>query len=117
MKISTEEQQSTRNPRHFFTDSEDQILSEIMNNKPLMNWKEIAKRIPERSAKQCREGWFNYLAPGLKKGNWTIEEDNFLIFFVHQFGTRWSKLSKLMTGRTDNDIKNRWYAHLSKTIR
>jgi hypothetical protein len=31
-------------------------------------WSEIDARIPRRIWKQCRERWFNYLDPSIKKG-------------------------------------------------
>lgn len=33
----------------------------------------IAKHLPHRKGKQCRERWFNHLDPNIKKGDWTPE--------------------------------------------
>jgi hypothetical protein len=106
-----------RSPRHFFTPSEDALLSEIMKNKDVLTWEEVAERIPNRTFRQCRERWVNYLAPSIKRGEWTNEEDNIIIEYVQKFGTKWAKLSKIIQGRTDNDIKNRWYSPLSKILK
>jgi myb proto-oncogene protein len=105
---------SFRNPKHFFTTSEDILLLEIMQNQSFISWEDVAEKIPERSQKQCRDRWLNYLAPWIKKEDWTKEEDDIIIQNVQQNGTKWSKLTKLIPGRTDNGIKNRWYPHLSK---
>jgi hypothetical protein len=51
-----------------------------------------------------------------KKRDWIKEEDEIIIQKVQEFGTKWSKMTKILRGRTDNDIKNRWYTHLSKII-
>ena len=41
-------------------------------------WSEIAKRLPGRVGKQCRERWTNHLDPKINKGAWSKEEDNIL---------------------------------------
>jgi hypothetical protein len=56
-----------RNPRHFFTASEDALLLEIMQSQPFTSWEDVAEKITGRSQKQCRDRWLNYLAPWIKK--------------------------------------------------
>jgi transcriptional activator Myb len=36
-------------------------------------WSHIAKHIPFRTGKQCRERWFNHLSPSIKKEEWSTE--------------------------------------------
>jgi len=42
-------------------------------------WAEIAKYLPGRNGKQCRERWHNQLDPAIRKDAWTAEEDFTLI--------------------------------------
>ena len=42
-------------------------------------WAEIAKYLPGRNGKQCRERWHNQLDPAIRKDAWTSEEDATLI--------------------------------------
>jgi hypothetical protein len=67
--------------------------------------------------KQCRERWFNHLAPSVKKGEWTVEEDMRIMAAVQQHGTKWSVIVKELPGRSDNAIKNRYYSAVRKAHR
>lgn len=75
-----------------------------MENGP-SRWSEATKVITGRSGKQIRERWFNTLNPTLKKGNWSSEEEQVLIKLVMLFGSKWSKLVRFFSGRTENSIK------------
>ena len=61
--------------------------------------------------------WFNHLCPEVKKGAWTAEEDRVIMESVARYGTRWSKIVKLMPGRTDNAIKNRYNSAMRRQKR
>ena len=77
-------------------------------------WSQAATFIKGRSGKQCRERWFNNLCPGVKKGNWSEEEDEMIFQLYQKYGSSWSKISKYIPGRTENAIKNRFYSTLRK---
>ena len=64
-----------------------------------------------------RSRWFNHLCPEVKKGAWTAEEDRVIMESVARYGTRWSKIVKLMPGRTDNAIKNRYNSAMRRQKR
>ena len=73
--------------------------------------------IKNKSSKQCRERWYNSLCPNINKGNWNEKEEKILFYTQLKIGNKWSILSKLLPGRTENDIKNHFYSKLRKYLR
>lgn len=51
-----------------WTEEEDALIRDMVAEYGPRNWSKIAKHIPERQGKQCRERWFNHLDPKIKKG-------------------------------------------------
>ena len=99
-----------------FTAEEDKVIKDFVSQNGPKSWPRITEMLPNRSSKQCRERWFNHLDPSVSKAQWTYEED-LTIFSEHmKIGAKWSQIAKLLPGRTDNAVKNRWNSSISKRI-
>ena len=83
-----------------------------MHGQPFTTWIAVAEQIPGRSARQCRDRWANYLSPNNKNGPWSQAEDEILAAKQREYGSQWSLICKFFNGRSENNVKNRWYTHL-----
>jgi hypothetical protein len=72
------------------------------------NWREIAKKVPNRNAKQCKERWTLHLDSSMNHGPWSEEEDTLLLTLHSEHGGKWSVLAKFMHGRNEHAIKARF---------
>lgn len=71
-------------------------------------WKKVASCVLGRSAKQCRDRYRLKLDPNINHGPWTPEEDERLLELHNEMGRCWTKISKLLPGRTENAVKSRY---------
>ena len=99
-----------------FTEEEDNLIRKFVEQYGPRRWQQVTEFVPGRSAKQCRERWYNHLDPTVVNKDFTPEEDE-IIFQKHQeLGPKWSIIARVLPGRTDNAIKNRWNASISKRV-
>ncbi|KAL2935180.1 Transcription factor MYB94 [Bienertia sinuspersici] len=101
-----------------WTPEEDIILVSYIQEHGPGNWRAVPTNTGlRRCSKSCRLRWTNYLRPGIKRGNFTEQEEKMIIHLQDLLGNRWAAIASYLPQRTDNDIKNYWNTHLKKKLK
>lgn len=113
---------SLRHFKHPWTAAEDALLRDaymrIAATQPEpIPWSRIAELVPDRTGKQCRERWVHHLRPMVDKSAWTEEEDGIIFDQLALVGRRWASIAALLSGRTAQQIKNRYYSCMRRLAR
>lgn len=103
-----ENENKKKNLYKKFSKEEDVLLKNIVGIFGPKNWRLISSMIPNKTPRQCRDRYTNYLAPGFIHSNWTNEEDRLLAQKYIELGPQWSKIQQYFPFRTANSIKNRY---------
>lgn len=100
-----------------WTEREDDILRQAVEDFGGKSWKKIALRLAGRTDVQCLHRWQKVLKPGLIKGPWTPDEDAKVIRLVKLHGNKkWSFIARQLKGRLGKQCRERWYNHLNPDI-
>lgn len=96
---------------------EDELLMKLMAGNIHPNYSRMVDHFPGKTGQQIAERWDKVLNPELIKGSWTRQEDEIIINFVKENGTKnWRKLCELLPGRIGKQCRERWRNHLDPNI-
>ncbi|XP_019432605.1 PREDICTED: transcription factor MYB75-like [Lupinus angustifolius] len=96
---------------------EDNLLRACVQQYGEEKWHLVPKRAGlNRCRKSCRLRWLNYLKPNINRRDFTEDEVDLMIRLHKLLGNRWCLIAGRLPGRTANDVKNYWNAHIHKKI-
>ena len=70
-------------------------------------WARISSLLVRKSAKQCKARWYEWLDPGIKKTEWTRDEDERLLHLGKLMPTQWRTIAPIV-GRTPAQCLERY---------
>lgn len=91
-----------------FTNAEDLLLLELVDELGRSSWSQIATHFENRTEKQCRDRWRNNFKVFESKDHFSEEEDELLRELIEEFGPKWLELSNYYSNRSSIDLKIRW---------
>eukprot|EP00347_Sterkiella_histriomuscorum_P010636 403375511 len=83
----------------IWKNTEDEILKAAVMKYGLTQWSRISSLLVRKSAKECKARWYEWLDPGIKKTEWTREEEEKLLYLAKIFPTQWRTIAPII-GRT-----------------
>ncbi|XP_048559833.1 transcription factor MYB106-like [Triticum urartu] len=100
-----------------WTSEEDEKLLAHIEEHGHGSWRALPSKAGlQRCGKSCRLRWTNYLRPDIKRGKFSLQEEQTIIQLHALLGNRWSAIATHLSRRTDNEIKNYWNTHLKKRL-
>jgi len=103
-----------------WTKEEDNFIQSVVETYGTRDWSVVSdnvnKKFPSnyRSAKDCRLRWQRRIHPSLAKHQWTAREEAQLLLAHREHKNSWSEISKALSGKSSNSIKNRFYTIFRK---
>ena len=99
-----------------WTEAADRELTKLVEKHGEGNWKVIAETLDDHDGNACSKRWRDSLAPGIKKGAWSEEEDAIIVEAHARLGGKWTEIAELLPGRTGTAICKRWMRNLDPAL-
>ena len=89
------------------TNIEDEILKASVSKYGLHQWARVSSLLARKTPKQCKARWAEWLDPGIRKIEWSKEEDEKLLHLAKLMPTQWRTIAPIV-GRTANQCLERY---------
>ncbi|NXL22818.1 SNPC4 protein, partial [Setophaga kirtlandii] len=100
-----------------WTPEEDAMLMAAVKKYKEKDWYKIRREVPGRSDAQCRDRYLKALHWDVKKGKWSLEEEEQLIELVQKHGLgRWSKIASELPHRTGAQCLSKWTVMIGSKV-
>jgi len=86
---------------------EDEILKSAVSKYGLNQWARVSSLLARKTPKQCKARWSEWLDPGIRKIEWSKEEDEKLLHLAKLMPTQWRTIAPLV-GRTATQCLERY---------
>ncbi|PSS16679.1 hypothetical protein M430DRAFT_140952 [Amorphotheca resinae ATCC 22711] len=86
---------------------EDEILKVAVSKYGLNQWARVSSLLARKTPKQCKARWNEWLDPGIRKVEWSKEEDEKLLHLAKLMPTQWRTIAPLV-GRTATQCLERY---------
>jgi hypothetical protein len=100
--------------RRKFTPEEDELIRNLVTQYCASDWNTIAQHFHNRTPRQCRDRWRNYVSPEVLTGRWSEADEETLLAKVREIGPRWATIARFFPGRTDIGVKNHYISITGK---
>ena len=89
------------------TNIEDEILKAAVSKYGLNQWARVSSLLARKTPKQCKARWSEWLDPGIRKIEWSKEEDEKLLHLAKLMPTQWRTIAPIV-GRTATQCLERY---------
>lgn len=90
-----------------WTNIEDEILKAAVSKYGLNQWARVSSLLARKTPKQCKARWAEWLDPGIRKIEWSREEDEKLLHLAKLMPTQWRTIAPIV-GRTATQCLERY---------
>ncbi|KAF0908967.1 hypothetical protein E2562_030262 [Oryza meyeriana var. granulata] len=91
-----------------WTPEEDARLQRLAKENGFRRWSRVARSMPRRSARSCRDRWRHHLARDVYHRPFTARDDDELLRLHYRLGNRWKEIGRAVYGRTSRVMRHRW---------
>ncbi|KAI9799789.1 MAG: Pre-mRNA-splicing factor cef1 [Sarcosagium campestre] len=90
-----------------WTSLEDEVMKSAVSKYGLNQWARVSSLLARKTAKQCKARWSEWLDPGIRKIEWSKEEDEKLLHLAKLMPTQWRTIAPIV-GRTATQCLERY---------